>query len=234
MIDINELVDSKIKEARKLEPKRSYLGASMLGDECLRKLQYMYQQREQDFIAQTLRTFDIGHNLEDLVAQWMRTAGFYLVTKNENGEQIGFSTAGGRIQGHVDGIIEKSPVEEIKTPCIWECKTLNDASWKDTKKRGVFISKPIYYAQVQLYMAYINQEDPIEATLFTALNKNTSELYFELIPFDPEIAQQTSDKAVKILNAEEHGEELPRVATDPNFFMCKMCNFYDLCWNTQK
>ena len=231
---INELIDSKLLEKYRSQEKRDYLGASGLGDECARRIQYQYMNKEPKIKAPTVRTFDIGHCLEDLVAQWLIDSGFGLRTRDENDQQFGFSTADGKISGHVDGIIFSFPKEldcaakmESQGPVLWENKTMNHRSWSETAKHGIFATKFQYYVQVQLYMAYLD----LDTCLFTALNKDTSELYFEIIKFDAETAQKYSDRAVDILKAIENNELLPRVAMDPNFFICKMCGFYDVCWN---
>lgn len=233
MQEINEILDAKMQERYASQEQRSYLGASMLGDECMRKVQLMYQGNQAKVSSQTLRTFDIGHCLEDLVAQWMRIAGFELKTRNEDGEQFGFSVEEGKLQGHMDGLILSFPTELASPqnigcrdhPCLWECKTLNHKSWNDTAKRGLLVTKPLYYSQIQLYMAYMD----LEQCLFTALNKDTSELYFELVPFDSEAAQRYSDRAVQIIKASESGELMPCISDDPAFYLCKMCAFRDVC-----
>ena len=103
---------------------------------------------------------------------------------------------------------------------------MNDKNWSETSKHGVFATKFIYFVQVQLYMAYMD----LEQCLFTALNKDSSELYFEIINLDTELAQKYSDRAVNILNACENNEMYPRLAKDSNFFKCKMCGFRNICW----
>jgi hypothetical protein len=55
----------------------------------------------------------IGHILEDVIAVWLKNAGFDLQTHDESGEQFGFSQANGRIQSHVDGIINSGPIPKI-------------------------------------------------------------------------------------------------------------------------
>ena len=42
--------------------------------------------------------------------------------------------------------------------------------------------------------------------LFTAINKDTAELHHELVPFNAELAQRMSDRAVRILRATDAGE----------------------------
>jgi hypothetical protein len=174
----------------------------------------------------------------------MKLAGFDLRTRNENNEQFGFSIANGKVAGHVDGIIYAFPSQIAKdyasaaektrpgAAWLWECKTLNNKSWNDTAKRGVLVSKPLYFAQVQLYMAYMSLDE--NPCLFTALNKDTSELYHELIPFDAETAQRYSDRAVQIIKATENAEMLPCVSSDSSFYKCKMCGFRNECFGIEK
>lgn len=238
MQQINDILDTKLIEYHKSQEKRNYLGASILGDDCMRKIQLQFLGKDAEISARTLRTFDIGHCLENLIAHWLRIAGFYLLTKNENGEQFGFSVADGRIAGHVDGIIQGFPKELACAAAelcpasgwwLWECKTMCQKSWNDTNKRGVLVSKPLYYVQTQLYMAYME----LERCLFTALNKDTSELYFEVIPFDAEVAQRYSDRAVQILKATENNELMPCISSDSSFYKCKMCEFRNVCREQQ-
>ncbi len=66
--------------------------------------------------------------------------------------------------------------------------------------------------------------------LFTAINKDTAELYFELVPFDAALAQKASDRAVNILKASEAGEHLPRHTADPEHFECRFCAYRTRCW----
>lgn len=239
-MQINDILDAKLLEQYKNQAKRDYLGASTIGEECVRKIQLQYMKHEIDITAQNVRTFAIGHHLETLIAEWMILAGFDLKTKDKNGEQFGFSIANGKLAGHVDGIIYGVPSEIAEdfasaakktrpgAAWLWECKTLNNKSWNDTAKRGVLVSKPLYFAQVQLYMAYMDLE--ANPCLFTALNKDTSELYHEMIAFDAETAQRYSDRAVQIIKATESNELLPCISNDSSFFKCKMCGFRNECW----
>ncbi len=238
---INELLDQRLLQWHAMQDKRKYLGASMIGDECIRKVQLQYLGKDPMITAKQVRTFDIGHHLEDLVIHWLRIAGFYVVTRDEDGKQFGFSTADGKIAGHVDGIIQAFPKELLDPTSRWpagratngcrlsllEVKTMSNKSWNDTAKRGVLVSKPIYYVQTQLYMAYMPGE--MQQCLFVALNKDTSELYFEMIAFDAETAQKYSDRAAQIIKASENNELLPCVSNDPSFYLCKMCGFKGQC-----
>ena len=179
---INAAVDAALEAERAATPPRDYLGGSRLGHPCERALQFEFagapKDEGQDFPSRVLRIFAIGHQLEDLAIRWLRAAGLDLYTCKGNrtdGAQFGFSVAGGRIRGHVDGIVADVPAAlGLRTPALWECKTMNAKNWRACVKNGVTVSKPVYAAQIALYQAYMEATVPgISAApaLFTAINK---------------------------------------------------------------
>ena len=238
---INAAVDAALEADRAATPPRDYLGASRLGHACERALQFEFagvpKDEGQDFSGRSLRIFAIGHQLEDLAIRWLRAAGLDLYTRKGNrpdGEQFGFSVAGGRIRGHVDGIVAQAPAAlGLHTPALWECKTMNAKNWRACVKDGVTIAKPVYAAQIALYQAYMEATVPgISAApaLFTAINKDTAELHHELVPFDADLAQRMSDRGVRILRATDADELLPRIAANRDFFECRFCPWAERCW----
>lgn len=236
---LTALVDGALQSERSQQEKRRYLGASRLGVSCERALQYEYADAPvdegADFSGRTLRIFEVGHALEDLAIRWLRLAGFDLYTRKANSEQFGFAVVGGRIQGHVDGVINGAPPDlGLSFPMLFECKTMNAQHWRDCVKKGVAVAKPVYAAQIATYQAYMESDIPGISTnqaLFTAINKDTEELWFELLPFDGALAQRMSDRAVKIISATDAGELLPRSVTDPTHFECKYCTWTNRCWS---
>lgn len=233
---VNAHLDAAIMTARAKQPERDYLGASRLGVSCGRALQYEYTKtpKDEDFKPQTLRIFDIGHVFEDLALSWLRQAGFTIHTKKPDGNAFGFSVAGGRIRGHVDGIITAAPADlKLGFPAIWECKSLNAKSWRDTVKKGLKKSKPVYAVQIATYQAYMEGSVPgisKNPALFTAVNKDTAEIYHESIPFDQAVAQEASDRAVNLIRATEAGETLPRISAYDDHFECRFCPWRERCW----
>ena len=238
---VNAAIDAALIAEREATPPRTYLGASRLGHACERALQFEFagapKDEGADFGGQTLRIFEVGHQLEDLAIRWLRAAGIDLYTRKGNrpdGEQFGFSVAGGRIRGHVDGIIAAAPAPlGIGIPALWECKTMNAKNWRACVKDGVAVAKPVYAAQIALYQAYMEGTIPgisANPALFTAINKDTAELHHELVPFDAALAQRMSDRGVRILQATDAGELLPRIAANRDFFECQFCPWAARCW----
>ena len=219
---INTVIDDALTaDQAKITP-RDYLGGSRLGHACERALQFEFtatpKDDGKDFSGQSLRIFAIGHALEDLAVAWLRQAGFDLYTRKGNrpdGGQFGFSVASGRIRGHVDGVLAAGPEGfGLAVPALWECKTMNAKNWRACVKDGVIKSKPVYAAQIAVYQAYMNAQVPgisANPALFTAINKDTAELYHELVPFNADLAQRMSDRGVRILQATDAGELLPRI-----------------------
>jgi hypothetical protein len=237
---VNAVIDTALVARDAMSPPRSYLGGSRLGHPCERALQFEFTQTPKDdgagFNGQTLRIFDIGHALEDSAVDWLRGAGFDLHTRRGGeGQQFGFSVAGGRIRGHVDGILAGGPpIPGMGFPALWECKTMNAKSWRETSGKGVAASKPVYAAQIAVYQAYMDASIPGIAgnpALFTAINKDTAELHHELVPFDAALAQRMTDRAVRILQATDAGDLLPRIATQPEFYECRFCSWSKRCWS---
>lgn len=241
-LHVNAAIDAALVARQAATPPRTYLGGSRLGHSCERALQFEFLQAPKDegadFDGRILRIFGIGHALEDVAVDWLRAAGFELYTRKGNRpdcEQFGFAVAGGRIRGHVDGILAGGPaIPGLAFPALWECKTMNAKAWRETSSKGVAIAKPIYAAQIAVYQAYMDAAVPGVAdnpALFTAINKDTAELHHELVPFDAALAQRMSDRAVRVLRACDGGDLLPRIATSPDFHECRFCPWAKRCWS---
>jgi CRISPR/Cas system-associated exonuclease Cas4 (RecB family) len=228
---IQEVVDEAILKGKEKREKRTYIGASSIGDECPRKIQYRFmgypQDEEKAFSARTLRIFQFGHQIEDYMAKWLRDAKFDLRTEDKNGKQFGFSIADDQIKGHIDGVVCGGPID-MAYPALWESKSANDSKFKSFVRHGVAKANSVYATQIALYQSYMDlTENPC---LFTVVNKNTSEIYYELVPFDKKLAQEASDRAVNILTATKANEILPRIAQNKDFFLCKFCEYRNVCW----
>ena len=189
-------IDAALVARNRSQRPRDYLGGSRVGEPCDRKLVYEVTHTPEgprrrlrgSDPAGVRRRSRVRGAVDPLAARGrLRPA-----RPAADGRQFGFEAAGGRLRGHIDGVIVAGPDIGIRWPALWEHKALNAKSWTDLVKRGLRLSKPIYFAQVQLYMAYME----LEVALFTALNKDSQALHHEVVPFEPAEAQALSDKAV--------------------------------------
>lgn len=233
---INMSIDQGLIAKNQAEPPRNYVSTSGLGRECMRQIQYDYLAVPKDegggFSGSTLRIFKAGHYLEDIVADWLRMAGFDLRTQRQDG----FAELGGRFKGHIDGVVLDGPFS-MAYPALWETKALGIWSFKDVVKQGVVAARPIYAAQIALYQAYLGLPNP---ALFTAINRDNWDVHTELIPFNAALAQEMSDRAVSVVQTSEREELLPRGSGDREATLCKggkangkwysACSWADRCW----
>ena len=232
---VTSLVDAGLQRMRASQSPREYLGASRLGVSCERALQYEFAKAPVDAGRETdgriLRIFERGHVMEDCMVAWLRAGGFDLRTRKANGEQFGFSAIDGRLQGHIDGVIVGGP-EGFAYPALWENKCLGSKSWRELQKHKLAVAKPVYAARIAVYQSYLALHE--HPALFTAVNADTMEIYAELVPFDAGLAQRMSDRAVKVIQATEAGELLPRSFAESTHFECKFCAWAQRCWNLNR
>jgi hypothetical protein len=219
-ISINDLIE---RSAPAEWNERQYLGASTIGSECLRRIQYDWMCDS----AHSARTRDIfarGHFFERLSREHLVRAGFEFAAD----DHLSFSAADGLFRGHADGIITAAPASlNIGCPCIWEHKALGWRGWTALERNGLEKAHPAYAAQIWIYQTYLGVTKP---ALFTAVNADTCKRLHLLLPFNAEQAQAWSDRAVVVIEATRAGELLPRVTKDPGDWRCRLCGHRARCW----
>jgi hypothetical protein len=143
-------------------------------------------------------------------------------------KQYGFIEEAGHIAGHTDGQLRFGPELLAAIPGLpegWglaECKTHNDKSFKQLEAKGVITSKPQHYVQMQCYMHKLE----LPWALYCAVNKNDDNLYFEIIRYKKELAEQYFDIARKLVYLPSAPK---RLTEDPSWFECKFCDFREIC-----
>jgi len=222
---INNLINDLIEQSEPpSENYRQYLGASSIGSECLRKVQYTWMCDPQ-FPARIKDIFARGHFFEDVTRKHLIAAGF----KFAPDEQLEFRAADGLFRGHADGILIAGPqLPALRYPCLWEAKCLKAKGFKVIERDGLTGLYAPYAAQVAIYQAYLNVTNP---ALFSVICADTCERLHFFVPFDAQLAQTMSDRAVAIIEATRAGELLPRITENPNDWRCRGCSFRSRCWS---
>lgn len=241
-IEFNEVIDKALVARREQEPEREYLGGSRLGVECQRALAYEYHKVPKDegrgFSGKIYRVFDMGHDAEARVAEYLLEAGFDLqMFKNRDFEdprmdapQIGwklFPDEEGipRVRGHLDGVIHSGPID-WPYPILWENKGLSGKSWRSTKKHGVQKDKPVYYTQMAVYMYTMK----LNGALFTAINRDTGEIYPEFIETNHDHAVVSLERGRAVVKSESP-DEFRRITENEDDFRCRFCDWRSTCHN---
>lgn len=219
------------ERAAKVTKERDYLGASLIGEECVRKVWYSYNHYpRQPFSASTLWNFEDGHRIEDIIADRLRLIpGIQLWTHQENGQQYGFSALNGKFRGHVDGVI-KGLLQAPKAPHVWENKCSAQKKFDEFKALKVKHGEKNtlkewnynYFVQAQLYMHYL-QIDRHYMTVALAGGRDIDSCRTE---YQGEVAEKYINRADSVLKAKD---EPPRLSDKPDFWLCRFCDFKDVC-----
>src|SRR5207244_3855154 len=143
---INQAIERAAANEEESSPRPPYLGASIVGHACARRIQYDWWLRPK-LAARTRAIFDRGHYFEGRARQLLIAAGF----KFAPSEALAFSAAGGALRGHADGIITYAPLAGLACPAIWEHKALNAKNWRSVERDGLEKKFEHYYVQLALY-----------------------------------------------------------------------------------
>jgi hypothetical protein len=205
---------------------RPHLGASLIGHACERYLWLTFRWAgAKKFTGRMLRLFETGQLAEARFVANLRRIGVEVHDVQPDGTQWRVMALGGHFAGSMDGACVGLP-EAPKTWHVLEFKTHNEKSFTELVKKGVLAAKPQHYAQMQIYMGLTG----MERAMYMAVNKNNDELYSERVEFDPVEFAKLMARAERVVNA---NEPPLRCSNDPSWFVCKMCDFADLCHGTE-
>lgn len=212
---------------------RNYLGASLIGEPCARKIWYKFNgfpEEKSPWADIANCAADSGHYAEEVTAKRLKAIpGLKLLTHKDDGKQYGFEAFGGKFKGHVDGLII-GLLQAPKADHIWEHKD------KDHKKFADFQNKKqeygdkntlknwdqVYYAQAQVNMHYFN----INRHYMTVSYAGGRRYESCRTDYNAEDAAMYVDRADKIISATAPP---PRINENPDFFVCKFCPFKEDC-----
>ena len=232
---MNARIDAALEIEQAAQPDRDYLGGSRVGVECERALQYEFTKTPvdpgKDLSGRIIRVFARGHWVESAMIKWLRTSGYGLVAGDEHGKQFEFVAHDGYVKGHDDGFFAAGPEEFGPYPRLWECKGLMQKYYLPIVKHGLLEKSPTYYGQVQYYMQKFDLT--ANPALYSVININTMEIYWEEIPFDPNYFDMLDAKVNRIIQSCLGGELLPRMNQNRDYFKCKMCSYRQRCFPNQ-
>lgn len=206
-------------------PFRGHMGGSGIGRPCAREIWYSFHWAAlPNFGGRILRLFNRGHMEEGRFIAMLLAIGVKVYQQDANGKQFRIHDAGGHFGGSGDGVVVDLPDLPAGQPALAEFKTFGDAPFKKLKKEGVRESKWVYFVQMQVYMLKMG----IPVAFFMAVNKNTDELYAEIIEFDRIVAEQYIQRGRDLVFYRGAPE---RINNSPGWFECRFCDYKPICHN---
>lgn len=222
---IEESVQKKVRE----EGRRKHLGASSIGQECLRRTWYDFRWcKYEDFSGRMLRLFARGHLEELRFIEYLRNIGIYVKETDDQGEQFKISDANGHFGGSCDGFaffprdVFALPSDfDYNIPVLTEFKTYSEKSFKELLSKGMPAAKPQHKAQIDTY----GYKFGVKFYLYMAVNKNNDDLYIEFGRIDYDNGFAMINRANQLINATEP----PPRAFAKTHRECNWCNYNQIC-----
>ena len=211
---IAALID-RAHEERNDRP-RPHLGCSMLGHPCDRWLWLSFRWAVVErFPGRILRLFRRGHMEESTIVSDLRAIGIDIQSTGKSQARVHF---GAHVSGSIDGIIYSGVPEAPKKKHLAEFKTSSKKAFDDTVKKGVKASKPVHYAQMQVYM----YGKDIDRALYLVVCKDDDRIYTERVRLDKKEAERLIEllghfhlALVALIVAVRENEELQVRLLDP-------------------
>lgn len=194
---------------------RPHLGGSVVGHACKRYVFYSFRWAYKNKIESKLnRIFRIGDAIEDIIVAELAVMG--IEVRNSQRQVDGHrGHAGGSTDG--DCLIEEEDH-------LFEAKSMNHTNFLEMQRKKCEEAKPQYYNQVQIYMGKLG----LKKTLFVCMDKNTSDLYIEIIKFDEFTYEMLLAKEEEVIDA-VHINTFPKLSQNPAWFQCKFCDAREVC-----
>jgi CRISPR/Cas system-associated exonuclease Cas4 (RecB family) len=205
---------------------RHHMGASVIGDECHRRVWYSFRWvRRHPYSGRMLRLFQRGHEEEVRFVDFLRRAGWKVTEVDPaTGEQFRFTAIEGHFGGSMDGI-GTPPAGKLYSdlgPLVLEFKTAAKKPWTRVANDGVAKAQPKHYAQMQLYM----RARELDNALYLSVCKDNDELYAEIVPYRPDVAAGYLAQAQLLISSQDAP---PGISSDPTFWKCKFCDYHAVC-----
>lgn len=213
--DIATLIDAA-QEAQPDLP-RAHLGASILGHECRRWLWYSFRWAVvEQHTGRIRRLFRRGNREEETIIYDLREIGIDV----RSAMHIDF---GCHIGGTPDAIAMSGVPEAPKAPHVLEFKTHSLKSFNDLERYGVEKSKPLHWAQMQVYMLGTK----IDRALYVAVCKDDDRIYTERVHFERDRAEHLLRRANEITLANEPPLRID--GASEAWHVCKWCPAKSMC-----
>lgn len=210
---------------------RDHLGASQMGDECSRKLWYIFRWiKSESFTGRMLRLFQVGHQAEPRFINYLRGIGFEVWERDpETNKQFRISGANGHYGGSLDGKCKAPTRYNISEELVFlnEFKTNGTgAGYANVATKTLDKSKPTHWAQMCQY-GYKMQ---LKYGLYLIENKNDSDLTVKIVQLDWDLGKYLENKANDIINS-----RFPpaRISDNPSYQACSWCTFAGQCHNNE-
>ena len=211
MISLKKDIDQSIELSHK-ERLNTGMHPSSAAYECKKRLWLDFRNTKQEkFSGRKLRLFETGHVYESRIISYINNLPHCEVVDSQKRVQEGI------IRGNIDGIVLVSG-----NKYLLEIKTSAQKYFVKLPKVGVKEAFIKHYIQMQIYMHLLG----LKKAIYICVNKNTDEIYEEVLDFDEAQAKMYIHRIREIA----HLDTVPdKISENPAYFLCKQCPYQKFC-----
>lgn len=227
-------IDKALELQQQLERPRNYLGMSIIGHECWRKLFYDFRGVcKRKISASSIRAINDGFKQEDIMAERLRMLPYielHTCDTNNPTQQIAVEGLLSHFRGHLDGVI-KGLKEAPTTYHVWENKAVNQKKFdllnklkiEKGEKEALYHWDQIYYAQAQCYCHFTG----LERHFLTVETPGGREYTSVRTNYNRKYAEMIIDKARQIIF--ENFSIPEKISEKREFYLCNFCDYKSIC-----
>ncbi len=200
------------------EIKRNYIGASSIGDLCLRKSWFDFHDPNgsTNLTVEKSSIFSLGKKIEQLILDLLEKSNINIIRPDQFNHYLEFFDSElPYFRGHCDALL-------FNPRSIIEIKSAKSSEFAKFIRLGLQKWHQKYYAQIQAYMGMSG----IHEAYFIIMNKDNCQIMDEYIVFDPDFYKILKTKARSIYNAKH---KPPKISNSPIWYHCKMCPHNKKC-----
>ena len=211
---------------------RSHLGASQIGNPCSKALWLAFRwTAHKVFDGRMQRLLNRGHFEEPRFKLYLTGVGFKVTEFDETRlnevdkgkRQIRISACKGHFGGSVDGIAERDGqyfLVEYKTKATGK-------GFNELAAKGCKLKAPVHFAQQSIYGYKLG----LKYSIYMVVDKNTDDLYVEVIELDHFLGAALEKKAELIIFSQEPPNG---VSCSPSFYQCQWCDYCGVCYGSEQ
>lgn len=225
--ELEQLIYDAYRKNESGELRLTRIGASGIGDNCVRALWYDWRgSYVTSHDGRLLRLFKTGYIQEDRVVEDLKNAGLQVWPLDpDTGQQWTYTAANGHFVAKLDGVVKGVPGAE-KTPHTLEIKSSNVKGFKELQAHGVQKAKPVHYAQMQAGLWLSG----LERALYVAICKDDERFYIERVAKDDEAIAEIQRKLQQLTDTMSPP---PRITDKEDHWECKFCDAKAVCWQKE-
>jgi hypothetical protein len=230
---LQTLIDEEAKRAESTTTRLSSTG------NCLRQQAYFLTRGQaQRTNAESIWEARDGDTHEPELRRRFEAAGYHVGGWEDESERLVWLRLpnGQRVPGHFDGEISGMGLPGVG---IWEAKAMSAVRFSKVVKSGVRLSNPEYYYQINSYMKARGRLFTVFAAkakdgsqvrnMIRGLENVSTKLYIELVPFDPDNAEDGIQRHMAVRDAVANGYLPEREYSWPKDWHCGYCAFVREC-----